>query len=362
MPRRSYITIALILALCSVVGLWGGGPMLRASVLPLESGAPYATVQSRRRLIESLVGAVSQRHLWETIRDLQDDDAIPGWDALRSRYCLAPELAVERDYIRARMEQAGLIVREQTFMLRGVPQTNLEGTLPGWGPEADLVYILCAHYDADSDIPFSTAPGADDNASGVAGLLEAARILAPHRFRHTLRFVAFAAEEEDLAGSDVYAEAARLAGDRIGGVINLDMIAWNNKNKHVLEIYARPDGASEALGIALMDAIAAYRIPLTPRYDAKKAPAYSDHHSFWLRGYPAILVTDETGERYPYYHTTKDTLDKLDLAHARRGVQAVVAMLAEQAGIIPVERDLTADGWAMALSDLVWAVRLQPRP
>lgn len=227
---------------------------------------------------------------------------------MRSRYAFSPELAVERDYIRRRMEEIGLIVREHAFVLEGTTQINLEGTLPGWGPEKDVVYILCAHYDSVSDAPVYIAPGADDNASGVAGMLEAARVLSQYRFRHTLRFVAFAAEEEHLAGSDLYAQAERAAGTKIGGVINLDMIAWNNKNRNVIEIYPNPDDASEALGRALVDALSTYHIALIPHYDGDKLPAYSDHFSFWLRDYPAILITDDTSERNPYYHTVSTTL------------------------------------------------------
>lgn len=352
MFRRGYIKIVLILVLLSVAWLWRGEEHpLRASMPSLQASAPYTIIQSRRWLIQSLVDAVSQGNLYRTIRDLQDDDAIPGWDALRSRYAFSHELAIERDYIRKHMEEVGLIVREHSFTFKGTTQINLEGTLAGRGPDRDIVYILCAHYDSLSETPFRAAPGANDNASGVAGMLEAARILSQYRFQHTLRFVAFAAEEEHLAGSDRYAQAERMAGTKIGGVINLDMIAWNNKNRNVIEIYTNPNRSSEALGKALVEAIYTYHIALVPRYDGNKMPTYSDHFSFWLRNYPAILVTDDTSERNPYYHTVNDTLDKLDLSYARKFVQAVVATLAEQAEIIPEHLNIEHDGLATAMFD-----------
>jgi hypothetical protein len=328
MPRRGDVRVDLLLLLLGVVLWWvSTGPSV-------EACRSSKAVQSRNALIQSLTSTVSQTLLYDTIRDLQDDDTYPGWDALRSRYTFSPELAVERDYIRVRMEQAGLTVQKQTFAFKGTTQTNLEGTLLGEGPGEDTVYILCAHYDSMSEDPYHVAPGADDNASGVAGMLEAARILGQYRFRHTLRFVAFAAEEQDMAGSGEYAEAARIAGTKIGGVINLDMIAWNGNGSDVMEIYAHPSD-SQTLGKALSDTISMYHIALNPRYDIEQVPAYADHYSFWVRHAPAILVTDDTSNPSPDYHTSGDTLSTLDMVYAHKFVQAVVATLAEQAEIIP---------------------------
>ena len=342
MCTRGGVRVVLILVLSVAGCLWGnGGPAAMACM-------PPALAPNHGLLIQGLIEDVSQAQLYDTIRALQDDDAIPGWDALGSRYSFAPGLGDKREYIRRRMEQAGLAVRDQAFRLEDTTQVNIEGTLPGWGPGEDLVYILCAHYDSTSDDPYHIAPGADDNASGVAGLLEAARILGRYRFRHTLRFVAFAVEEQKLTGSRLYVQAARAAGTQIGGVINLDMIAWNSHGSDVVEVYARSGNGSEALGVALTDAISAYGIALNPRYDARAASGNSDHGNFWVEGYPAILVTDDTSVPNPYYHTTGDTLAQLDLVYARRVVQAVVATLAEQAEIIPPGTDDEYLGLAVA--------------
>jgi len=342
MCTRGSVRVALILVLSVAGCLWGNGGRAAMACMP------PAPARDHGLLIQGLIEDVSQAQLYDTIRDLQDDDAIPGWDALGSRYSFAPELGDEREYIRTRMREAGLAVRDQAFRLEGTTQVNLEGTLPGWGPGEELVYILCAHYDSTSDDPERIAPGADDNASGVAGLLEAARILGRYRFRYTLRFVAFAAEEQKLTGSRVYAQAARAAGARIGGVINLDMIAWNSQGSDVMEVYARRGNGSEALGVALTDATSVYGIALNPRYDARGASGNSDHGNFWVEGYPAILVTDDTSIPNPYYHTTGDTVAQLDLAYARKVVQAVVATLAEQAAIIPPELSAGYSGPARA--------------
>ena len=136
---RHGVRVMLILVLSVAGWLWGnGGPAAMACMSP-------ALARNHGLLIQGLIEDVSQAQLYDTIRDLQDDDAIPGWDALASRYSLAPGLGHKREYIRRRMEQAGLAVRDQAFRLEDTTQVNLEGTLPGWGPGEDLVYILCAH-------------------------------------------------------------------------------------------------------------------------------------------------------------------------------------------------------------------------
>jgi uncharacterized repeat protein (TIGR01451 family) len=297
--------------------------------------APPLMIQEHDPLIQGLVNSVSQTQIYTTILELQDDDAVPGWDALRSRYSYAPELAIERDYIRDRMQALDLNVQYQSFSLNGDMLDNVEGTLEGWEPGSDVVYIASAHYDSISDDPDNAAPGADDNASGTAGVLEAARVLSRYRYRHTLRFVAFSAEEQGLIGSYYYASAARSAGTAIGGVINLDMIGWDSNSDDVMEIHAGPHSDSQALGNAFGAANDVYGISLEPQYFTLGALPWSDHASFWNQDYPAILIIEDSPDFNPYYHKTTDTLDKLDLPYATKFVQTTVATLAELAEIIP---------------------------
>jgi uncharacterized repeat protein (TIGR01451 family) len=305
-------------------------------VLPdtAPSSGVHATpirVQIHSPLIEDLVNSVSQTQLYTTVLNLQDDESLAGWDAERSRYTYSPELDFERDYVRDRMQALELDVGYQPFYLG----ENIEGVLEGWGLGDEVVYIVSAHYDAMSEDPYNLTPGADDNASGVAAVLEAARLLSRYRFRHTLRFVTFAAEEQGLIGSRDYAWQARMAGTPIGGVINLDMIAWDSNDDNLVEIHTGLLSDSQSLGVAFMDANATYAIGLVPKIIISEAGGRSDHASFWRQGYPAILVIEDHADFNPYYHRTSDTLDKLDLAYATRFVQATVATLAEVAEIIP---------------------------
>jgi uncharacterized repeat protein (TIGR01451 family) len=312
------------------------GPIVPPSAPPSAAAdARPVLIQEHNPLIHSLVNSVSQTQIYTTILNLQDDDSIPGWDAERSRYSYSPELVIERDYIRGRMEVLGLDVRYHSFSLGTETLDNIEGTLSGWEAGSGTVYIACAHYDSISEDWDNAAPGADDNASGTAAVLEAARILSQYRFKHTLRFVTFAAEEQGLIGSYYYAAEARSAGTNIGGVINHDMIAWDSDGDGVMEIHAGTRSDSQALSSAFLDAMDAYSISLTPRYVTWGATTRSDHARFWNQAYPAMLAIEDLRDYNPYYHTTGDTLDKLDLLFARKFVQTTVATLAELAEIIP---------------------------
>jgi hypothetical protein len=312
------------------------GPVVLPSAPPSAAAdAASVLIQEHNPLIQSLVDVVSQTQIYTTILNLQDDDSVPGWDAERSRSSYSPELAIERDYIHSRMEALGLDVRYQSFSLGTEALDNIEGSLSGWGPGSDIIYIVCAHYDSTSDDLDNAAPGADDNASGTAAVLEAARILSAYRFKHTLRFVTFAAEEQGLIGSYYYAAEARSAETDIGGVINHDMIAWDSDGDGVMEIHVGTRSDSQALGTAFLDAIDVYSISLTPRYVTWGATTRSDHARFWSQAYPAMLAIEDLQDYNPYYHKTSDTLDKLDLSYATKFVQTTVATLAELAEIIP---------------------------
>jgi uncharacterized repeat protein (TIGR01451 family) len=336
------------------------GPIVLPTSPPSPGAAtgPTTHIQAYNPLIQTVLNTVSQTQLYNTIRDLQDDDASPGWDTGRSRYTFSPELAIERDYIRGRMEALGLDVRYQNFNYWG-SLDNIEGTLPGWGPNSETVYIVCAHYDSVSGDPYTAAPGADDNASGTAAVLEAARVLSQYRFKRTLRFVTFPAEEQGLIGSYYYAQEASTTGTVIGGVINHDMIAWDFNGDNVMEIHAGTRSNSQALGTAFLNAISTYSIPLVPEYITVGAATASDHTRFWNRGYPAILVIEDFEDFNPYYHQTSDTLAKLNLPYATKFVQATTATLAELAEIIPPGVRITHPGPGAVMTNTLTALTVE---
>ncbi len=165
------------------------------------------------------------------------------------------------------------------------------------------VWMVCAHYD---DMPSgSVAPGADDNASGTAAVLEAARVLSQESFSYTIIFALWDEEEQGLVGSDYYANQASANGDSILGVINLDMIAWDSDNDDIAEIHTRSVGNSYDLKDKMVEVNSAYNIDLILQIDDPGTNA-SDHKSFWDVGYGAILLIEDFEDFNAYYHTTND--------------------------------------------------------
>jgi Zn-dependent M28 family amino/carboxypeptidase len=289
--------------------------------------------------IQEMVDAVSSTLLIHHVCKLQDDDSQAYCNELGTRYSFAAaQLDQAAQYLSSQYAALSLTVTYDPFVLNGYSMTNLAAELPGVGPDRDHIYILCAHYDSISRNPSSVAPGADDNASGSAAVLEAARILAQHRFNRTIRFVHFAGEEQGLIGSAHYAAAAAQRGDLIDGVINLDMIGYESvpPNDHSVEVHAGVDPASIALADALVSNITEYGLLLVPETITSSATSRSDHASFWNQGYPAILAIEDFQDFNPYYHSASDTLANMHTPMMVEYTKACVATLAGLAADIRV--------------------------
>ncbi len=191
------------------------------------------------------------------------------------------------------------------------------------------IVIICGHYDSISPQPQTLAPGADDNGTGTAAVLHAARAAAGSYFERTVRFIAFSGEEQGLRGSQAYAQKMVEDGEQIIGVINLDMIGWSDPNPEDLDVIGN-DASSDLVDL-FIDCAGAYTTLPTLRVINGGATA-SDHAAFWTRGYPALLGIEDYPVNYPYYHTTEDTVDKLDTAlmtETTRAATAAMAHLAE---------------------------------
>ena len=216
----------------------------------------------------------------------------------------------------------------------GGDAVTVVGELRG-GAFPDDIVIVCAHFDSTSTMPETLAPGADDNASGVAAVMEAARILARYPTDYTVRFLAFSGEEQGLYGSSAYALAAERTDQRIVGVVNMDMIAYADAMPEDLEIFV--NRASSWMGDRLFQDAAEYA-DLTVSTRVDPSMVYSDHASFWDHGYPALLAIEDEPLQNPTYHKTGDTLDTLNLdfcAQAAKAALATVAVLAQPAGFGP---------------------------
>lgn len=209
---------------------------------------------------------------------------------------------------------------------------NVVATLPG-ADYPDIVYIICGHYDSisgeDSD---SCAPGADDNASGTAAVIEAARVLRNYVPRATVKFICFAGEEQGLHGSYAYARYADSIGMNIGGVLNFDMIAYCDVEDY-FDVNVHTDGNSESLADLLITESQNYTA-LIPR--KVMGGGGSDHAPFWWYGYPAILAIERATDHWnPYYHSTGDTTGTLTIPFATEVVKLGVAGLLRLARFFP---------------------------
>lgn len=251
-------------------------------------------------------------------------------------------------YIESRLQDLGYQVVPQQFSAYNRSYRNLEATLPGTTRPQEVV-ILGAHYDTAED-----APGADDNASGVAGVLELARVFARARQARTIRFVFFPNEEPPSfptanMGSRHYAAAARARNDQITAMLSIESIGYYDVDKGSQRYpfplnLAYPD-VGDFIGFVsnlksgplVRQAIRVFRDHATIPTQGAAAPAWvpgvwwSDHWSFWREGYRAIMITDTAPYRNPFYHTPQDTADKLDYARMARVVDGLTHVVRELA-------------------------------
>lgn len=233
---------------------------------------------------------------------------------------------------------------------------NVVGTLAGLERPSE-VFILGGHYDCSASRMGTTvwanqwntiaAPGADDNATGVAAVLEIARILSDPAsgFRRdcTIKFIAFGSEESGPAhdgshnGSTHYAQQARSRSENIIGMVSVDMIGYNWARDYTAIV---SDQASQWLGDLFRSACFNAGISLETNLPPYPYATYSDHEAFWTQSYPAILIIEHappwtSSSVYtanPYYHKTSDTLGTVNVNLVRRVTQGVLALTADVGG------------------------------
>ncbi len=251
--------------------------------------------------IHDIVEAVNEDSLTSTIQTYED---------YVTRLCVTDQFHDSCEWTRDKFMSYGIDaqVEEFDFTFYGTPYTswNVVGEKPGI-IEPDVIVIICGHLDSITmSNPFETAPGADDNGSGSAAVVEAARVLSEQDFRYTIRFICFGAEELGLIGSDIYAQEAAANGDSIIAVVNLDMILYAPEG--LRQLFVPYNTISEELAMN-MEAITATYVPeLELNVQYSPGTTYSDHASFWQQGYPALLGIEQGVDQNPYYHQENDLL------------------------------------------------------
>jgi Zn-dependent M28 family amino/carboxypeptidase len=260
-----------------------------------------------------------------------------------------PEHRAAANYIRAGLERAGFTVREaRTEEDKLLPCVNLlTEPLPA-RPDLPL-FVVGAHYDSTLE-----TPGADDNASAVAALVEIAAAVRPVLDTASgcrLQLVAYDLEEYGMIGSLIHAGALKRAGERVRGMISLEMLGYTDSRPGRQKIpdairHLYPDvgdfigvcGTDDSLPLIQAVAEGLKSVPGLPvqclavpeRGMAIMDVRLSDHSSFWDAGYPALMVTDTSFYRNPHYHQATDTPDTLDypfLAKVTAGLCVALARI-----------------------------------
>jgi len=266
------------------------------------------------------VAQVSKNRLTETIQSLQN---------FQTRYASTVACENSGTFLYNAFAQIGLACEYETFTFSGAAYAtrNIIATLPGKS-NPNKVVIVCAHYDSYSNKASTLAPGADDNASGTAAVLEIAQVLAAASLDYTVKFICFSAEEWGLYGSRYYAQRAKSRQENIVGVINMDMISYSDTANPILEVYVNP--SSNWLGNRYLEAASVYApMPLSKILDS--SATWSDHSSFWDQSFSAVCGIEESADRNPYYHRTSDTLDKLNMNFCLSSTRASLAAAADLA-------------------------------
>jgi hypothetical protein len=168
--------------------------------------------------------------------------------------------------------------------------------------------IICGHFDATSYAHPAIAPGADDNASGTVGALEAARVLNNYDFEYEIRYIAFSGEEFGLYGSEYYAAQAAAQNDNILAVFNADMIAYADVVPEDIDVIAKISNPNcEPLADFFIAVADTYTTLLTYKHMVNDMGS-SDHAPFWDHGYLALLNIEDWWVNNPWYHTPGDTI------------------------------------------------------
>lgn len=216
-------------------------------------------------------------------------------------------------------------------------QRNVVAALPGTNPNGG-VYVFMAHYDSrnlDVADGVSLAPGADDNASGVAALLEMARLMSSRQWSQTLVFVAFAAEEQGTHGSSHFVTQQMLQGLRLDVGINNDIVGGRPGIPQTIRVFATGDPLSETAQLArYMSYVGGMYLPafgVDIQYTLDREGRWSDHREFVRAGIPAVRLT-ESVEDQTLQHTSADTPERLDYTYLQQVTQLNLAVAANMAG------------------------------
>ncbi len=292
-------------------------PLFRAPVEPAGGRA----VDPR---IAAMVSQVSATNIQNTVQDMQD---------MGERFANQGAFTAETYLVNAFNAIGGLNVSTHHFS--SSYSDNVIAELPGI-VDPDVIYVIGGHYDSTSYS--GQAPGADDNASGTAGVVEIARVLSQYQFKYTIRFCAFGAEELGLIGSDAYCDDLVAWGDNVDAMINLDMTCYRYGSEP-RDVDFITNYSSSSLNSFCIGVFNAY-VPALGTGQGSLSGGTSDHQSFTQHGFSACFPFEDRSNYSPYIHTSNDVIGTSanDFTLGRWITQGALASLAELAA--PVDLDI----------------------
>lgn len=275
--------------------------------------------------VQILAGRIGERNLWHY-----------------------PALLAAASYIEQTFAELGYEPVDEPFESRGQRVRNIVAEQRG-GSAPEEIVLVGAHYDS-----VLGSPGANDNGSGVAALLELARLLGEQALPRTVRFVAFVNEEPPFSyspemGSLVHAQAARARAERIRAMLSLETIGYfadaPGSQHYPFPLSAFYPDTANFIGFVgnlasrklVHNALHSFRRTTTFPSEGAAVPewvtgvGWSDHWSFWQAGYRAIMVTDTAFYRYAHYHSERDTPEKVDYARTARVVAGLARVITDLA-------------------------------
>ncbi len=303
--RRRMATLAALALIATVI-----------AALSLDSSVAAPAAQTPD--IAALVSSVDQQRI---------TDHIAAIDEPRNAVSQPAQLLATADYLEAQLSSFGYPVTLDPVAFNATTFPNVIGVQLGTVcPER--VFIVGAHYDS-----VSTTPGADDNASGTAAMLEIARVLAGTPLPGTVWYTGFTLEEEQfLLGSVHMAQQEAAAGTEVVGMLSLEMMGYTTAIEDQDAVIVIGNDASIRLVESFRRASASF-VPSLPQFSGTVAGngetipdiRRSDHAAFWDAGYQAMIVTDGGPARNPNYHLATDTIDTLDLPFLTNVTKAMLA-------------------------------------
>jgi Zn-dependent M28 family amino/carboxypeptidase len=328
--KRRVRPMVLAIAALLIAGVAAGTyftrmPGHRSSKLAPLTSAEIALRDQLRRHVEILGNEIGERN-------------VPNYD----------ELQRARDYIIRELTALGYQAEQQRYTAAGREVSNIVVEIPG-ASRAQEIVIFGAHYDS-----VVGTPGANDNGSGVAALLELARVSRDLRPSRNIRFVFFVNEEPpyfqtDAMGSVVYARRCHERKENIVAMFSLETMGYYsdepNSQQYPTELAALYPHTGNFIAFAsnvrstplLRHTAEVFSKSTTLPVEGGAAPesipgvGWSDHWSFWKEGYAAVMVTDTAPYRYPHYHASTDTPDKLDYERLARCVTGLNGVLRDLA-------------------------------